>query len=249
MKAEALILSADQRIDRAVFTTRCRSGSPVPRKPREAWILAGFELLAAKGPEALTVPELAGHLSELGDAFYFNFSSMGDFFKLMLWHWEQAAKRLLPVECEGLSPEVARLHLLDLVTGLSAIPEADREGAALEAAMRRWSVSQREVAAALRRVDRERLFRLTLLFEAAGLGSEAAHSAAQTFYATLTGVEMLRATMPMALGPSLRLVLRATLRQVLPPTAPLLPQSAGQTVWRRSINAARSASERVEEHT
>ena len=125
--------------------------------PRDAWVDAALEALAAGGPEAVRVEALAKKLGVSKGGFYWHFKDRGALLEQMLDSWEQTMVEdvIERVESEPADPRTKLRRLFDLA------PSANFR---VELALRDWSRRNRDVARRLRRVDRRRTEWLHSLF-------------------------------------------------------------------------------------
>jgi len=178
---------------------------PEPRSRLQPsdWIWAGFRALVEGGPQALRVEPIARALGTTKGSFYWHFADLPALRAAMLEAWEQVATTDITtsVRQSGLP---ARAQLLLLVEKVSAPPDAEAGGDAVEPAIRDWGRTDPMAREVLERVDRQRLADLRGFFGAAGLAPTAARQAAAVFYATVIGLESLRLTAGIALREPLR---------------------------------------------
>lgn len=127
------------------------------RTPREAWVAAALQALAAGGPDAVRVEALAASLGVSKGGFYWHFTDRQALFEEMLDSWERAGTEevIARVEDEPVDPRAKLQQLFDMA------PSADF---AVEMALRDWSRRDRDVAKRLRRVDKRRMAWLRSLF-------------------------------------------------------------------------------------
>jgi AcrR family transcriptional regulator len=117
------------------------------RLRREDWFGPAFEILAAQGPDGLTIAALCGRLRVTKGSFYHHFAGMPQFVEALLRDWEDRFAEILD-EVAGVSDPVHRFE----VTGDQIF--AMQHDA--EAALRAWSYRDPAVAAAVARMDRAR---------------------------------------------------------------------------------------------
>lgn len=175
------------------------------RLQRSDWILAGFQALVERGPEAVRVEPLARALGATKGSFYWHFKDMRALHAAMLEAWERLASTEITasVRQSDLPP---REQVLLLVEKVSVIPEAEAGGLAVEPAIRDWGRVDPLARDVLVRADRQRLADLRGFLIAAGLQEAAAEEGAAVFYAALIGLEALRSTTGTAMRPALRAV-------------------------------------------
>jgi AcrR family transcriptional regulator len=184
----------------AVTKTEARA-----RLSRADWVLAGFQALVDKGPEAVRVEPIARALGATKGSFYWHFKDLRALHAAMLDAWERlaATEVTTAVRRSDLPPREQVLLLADLV---SIIPEAEAGGQAVEPAIRDWGRVDALAREVLARTDRQRLEDLRGFLGAAGLDEAAAEEGAVVFYAALIGLEALRATTGTPMRPALRAV-------------------------------------------
>jgi AcrR family transcriptional regulator len=127
------------------------------RTPREAWVGAALEALAAGGPDGVRVEALAKSLGVSKGGFYHHFADRRALLEEMLDTWEKTMVDdvIARVESEPGDPRAKLQQLFDLA------PSADF---AVELALRDWSRRDKDVSKRLRRVDKRRLAWLRSLF-------------------------------------------------------------------------------------
>lgn len=143
----------------SVNTVPYRSGVAKVRTPRDAWIEAALQALAAGGPESIRVEALAARLGVTKGGFYWHFKDRAALLREMLDSWEQSVVTdvIAEVESEPGEPRAKLQHLFDLAfSSPDLLPT--------ELALRDWSRRDSEVAARLHRVDNRRMEYLRSLF-------------------------------------------------------------------------------------
>ncbi len=130
---------------------------PKARTPRNAWIGAALEALAAGGPDAIRIEALAAELGVTKGGFYWHFNDRQALLDEMLDTWEKAMVDdvITQVEHHRTDARAKLQHLFELA------PSADF---AVELAIRDWSRRDSGVAKLLRRVDSRRMNWLRSLF-------------------------------------------------------------------------------------
>jgi AcrR family transcriptional regulator len=127
------------------------------RTPREAWIDAALQALAAGGPDAVRVEALAKSLGVSKGGFYHHFKDRQALLEEVLDTWEKGMVDDVIERVESGSGE-ARDKLQRL---FDLAPSADF---AVELALRDWSRRDKDVAKRVRRMDNRRLKWLRSLF-------------------------------------------------------------------------------------
>ena len=132
---------------------------PPIRTPRERWVEAGLQALAAGGPDAVRVEVLAKALGVTKGGFYGAFADRDALLAAMLDTWEREStdEVLARVEREGGDPRT-RIRRAGVLTfsGGRLLP--------IDLAVRDWARRDEAVAARLRRVDNRRMEYLRSLF-------------------------------------------------------------------------------------
>lgn len=128
--------------------------------PRESWIGEGLRELAAGGPEAVRVEQLAKSLGVSKGSFYWHFTDRRALLDALLDAWEQTYvdDAIAQVEADGGD---GRARLRDLF-GLAEATSA--ELLPLDLAIREWARRDARVMARLTRVDNRRMDFLRMLF-------------------------------------------------------------------------------------
>jgi AcrR family transcriptional regulator len=130
------------------------------RTPREEWIKAALQALAAGGPDGVRVEALAASLGVSKGGFYWHFADRQALLDEMLDSWEKSVvdAAIELVESGPTDDPRARLwHLFQLA------PSVD---IAVELALRDWSRRDTEVAERVRRIDNRRMDYMRSLFGA-----------------------------------------------------------------------------------
>lgn len=147
-RASLLRLSIRCRIDMAVANVRT---------PRNAWIDAGLQALAAGGPDSIRVEVLAETMGVTKGGFYWHYTGRAAFLEEMLDSWEKVVVddviAIVESRPEGPKDKLQRLF------GLAASVELP-----IELAVREWARRDDDVAARLLRVDNRRMAYLRSLF-------------------------------------------------------------------------------------
>lgn len=187
-----------------------------PRLTPSDWIMAGFRALISGGPEAVRIEALARDLGATKGSFYWHFKDLRGFHAAMLEAFERLATTEITtaVRRAGDGPLTQVLRLAAMV---SALPEAEAGGAALEPALRDWGRTDPLARATLERVDAQRLADLCAFLGEAGLDSARAAEGAVRFYAAVLGLEALRITCGIEMRGPLVAVARAILGEEMTP--------------------------------
>ncbi|GAA0617633.1 TetR/AcrR family transcriptional regulator [Kribbella sandramycini] len=130
------------------------------RTPRQVWIDAGAAVLAAGGPDAVRIEDLARSLGVTKGGFYGYFAGRAELLTEILDAWERRsiAEAIDTAEQRGGSPVVRARLAADLTFAPDLLP--------LDLAIRSWARRDDEVAVRLRRVDNQRMGYLRTQFAA-----------------------------------------------------------------------------------
>ena len=128
------------------------------RTPRDAWVDAALQALAAGGPDAVRVEALAVGLGVSKGGFYWHFADRQALLTEMLDTWEKAGTEdiIARVDSQSADPRAKLQRLLELTSS--------PDGLAVELAVRDWSRRDTDVAERLRRVDNRRIGYIRSLF-------------------------------------------------------------------------------------
>ncbi|MBE1529923.1 AcrR family transcriptional regulator [Sphingopyxis sp. OAS728] len=149
-----------------------------PKNSVEDWIAAGQRMLVDDGIAGLKVDRLASRLGVSRGGFYHHFGDRDDFLDRLIVHWE-ATCRFLP---DALPPAKPGQAAAWLDATIDRLIEADGYDYHFDLAMREWARTDKRVAWAVERADRERLETLGKFFEAIGYQGEHAATRARIFY-------------------------------------------------------------------
>jgi AcrR family transcriptional regulator len=122
------------------------------RTPRDAWIEAALQALAAGGPESVRIEALADRLGVSKGGFYWHFKDRAALLEEMLDSWEQSVIGDVIAEIES-EPGESRVKLQRLFAMVARAEDL----LPVELALRDWSRRDKGVAARLRRVDNRRM--------------------------------------------------------------------------------------------
>jgi AcrR family transcriptional regulator len=155
--------------------------SAAHRLSADDWIQAGFELLAAGGPNALRVDRLCERLGVTKGSFYWHFADLHAYRAALLEAWASLADQ-------------DRQHFVNMSDAqprqrLQAMMEALMRPQlyALEGAMRLWALTDDSVAEGVRRSDGQVLRIVHQVFIDAGFDAEEAMIRAVAFFAAGMG--------------------------------------------------------------
>lgn len=147
---------------------------------RQDWLNIGIQTLIEKGIEAVRVDPLAKLLNVTRGSFYWHFKNRDDLLDEILHEWETRNTKSIIEQIEGLDT-AASAKLLSL---LEIAAEDDN---LLEKAVRVWSVNDVKAAAAIARIDQQRLNYLQNLFLQLGFSEIDAKVRAQIAYSVRLG--------------------------------------------------------------
>ena len=157
-------------------------GARSGRLGRCDWLDLGLAALSEHGPRGLTLETLCARAGRTRGSFYHHFADMEAFKAAVLDRWVERDARQIVAEVERSGPDVAaRRARLDTLA-----MSVDHH---LEVAVRRWAGSDAPAAAAVRRIDRERIAYLGDLYAQEGAGD--AHDRATIEYAAFIGLQHL----------------------------------------------------------
>ncbi len=148
-----------------------------------AWIEAAFDALAEGGIDAVRVDPLAKRLGVTRGSFYWHFKDREALHQAMLKQWRKWATYQVGDKLERAAPDAGE-RLRRTLALPSSGPRATR-AAAIEMAIRQWARRDEDAAAAVRRIDRQRLCYYAQLFVELGHGQVEARRRAYLFYAAL----------------------------------------------------------------
>jgi AcrR family transcriptional regulator len=132
-----------------------------PRTPRSCWIDAGFDALAAGGPDAVRIEPLAQALGVTKGGFYWYFDDRGTLLEELLDTWEHRLvdEVIERVESESGDAQTKLRHLFAL-----AGSGETRSLLRVELAIRDWARHDGAVHERLRRVDNRRMEYMRALY-------------------------------------------------------------------------------------
>jgi AcrR family transcriptional regulator len=147
---------------------------------RQDWLTIGSQTLVEKGIEAVRVDPLAKLLNVTRGSFYWHFKNRDDLLDQILHEWETRNTKNIIEQIEGLdsAPSAKLLSLLEI---------AAEDDNLLEKAVRVWSVNDVKAAAAIARIDQQRLDYLQNLFLQLGFSAIDAKVRAQIAYSVRLG--------------------------------------------------------------
>jgi AcrR family transcriptional regulator len=148
-----------------------------------AWIDAALDVLAEGGIDAVRVDPLAKRLGVTRGSFYWHFKDRAALHQAMLKEWRKSATYQVGDRLERAAPDAGE-RLRKTLTLPGSGPRAMR-AAAIEMAIRQWARRDEEAAAAVQRIDHQRLRYYAKLFLELGHAEKEARKRAYLFYATL----------------------------------------------------------------
>ncbi len=164
---------------------RAKASRPAPLDA-QAWIAAALLALGQSGIEAVRVEPLAKALKVTKGSFYWHFKDRAALIDAMLDEWAQGRIAAIRSQTADADPSAALRRLADLYTG-----RTNARGLAIELAIRTLARSGKAAAAAVARVDRERLAHVAALFAGLGWPDNEARARAILFYGFLFGQSLL----------------------------------------------------------
>jgi AcrR family transcriptional regulator len=154
----------------------------------EEWIEAGLAELAGGGVDGVRVEVLARRLGVTKGGFYRRFRDRRALLDAMLAAWLEG--RIAAIRAQtALDGEGPRARLAAIVSLFAA--RVNAAGLAIELAIRGWARTDEGAAAAVLRVDEERLDDVGRLYEELGLAAPEARARAALFYAFIFGQGLL----------------------------------------------------------
>lgn len=152
-----------------------------------AWISAALDALADGGIDAVRIEPLAKALGVTKGSFYWHFADRRALIDAMLVDWRNGRLEAIRAQAAGAeSPQLILRRLADLYTRKSNL-----HGLAIELAVRSFARRDDAAAAAITRVDAERLALVGGLFRALGWSDADAQARAVLFYSYLFGQALL----------------------------------------------------------
>lgn len=147
---------------------------------RQDWLIIGIQTLVEKGIEAVRVDPLAKLLNVTRGSFYWHFKNRDDLLDEILHEWEARNTKSIIEQIEGLdsAPNSKLLSLFEI---------AAEDDNLLEKAVRVWSVNDVKAAAAIARIDQQRLDYLQNLFLQLGFSEIDSKVRAQIAYSVRLG--------------------------------------------------------------
>jgi AcrR family transcriptional regulator len=142
---------------------------------REDWVVAGLDVLAARGLSGLRVQPLARQLGVTTGSFYWHFKNRDDLIEAMLAYWIDTLTTIVVsrVWAEEEHPARRLRRLASVVVTES--------GGRYDLAFRNWAAHDAEVATLVGRVDRERLDAVQSQFLELGFDDLQAEMRARTY--------------------------------------------------------------------
>ena len=167
--------------------------APPTRTPRNRWIEEGLSALAASGPDAVRIESLAQALGVTKGGFYWHFKDRRDLLDALLRSWSRGRIAAIEQQADAkqsrLDDATARARLKSLIRLYSQ--HVNRQGLAIELAIRQWAHGDPAAAQAVARVDAARLANVARLYGALGLAPRDAEARAFLFYAFIFGQSLL----------------------------------------------------------
>ena len=156
------------------------------RLNRQRWLDAGLEQVAAQGPGGVRIMQIAQQLGVTKGSFYWHFRDLAGFQEALLQEWESSRTQQLIARVEGTAADpIAKLRTL-----MAATIGSDMR---LAQAVRVWATTDPVAAAAVARVDHERLTYLAGLLREVGWAKADATTLSHWAYCGLLGHLSMRA--------------------------------------------------------
>lgn len=155
----------------------------------QAWVDAAFEALASGGIDAVRVDPLAKRLGVTRGSFYWHFKDRAALHTAMLKEWRKQSSYQIGsrIESRTSAPDERLRQTLALP---KSSPRAQR-AAAIEFAIRLWSLRDKEAAQAVKHIDHVRLQYYAKLYGEMGFSAEESRKRAFLFYATLMSMAII----------------------------------------------------------
>jgi AcrR family transcriptional regulator len=152
------------------------------------WIEAGLDELAAAGVAGVRVEVVAERLGVTKGGFYRRFKDRRALLDAMLETWSRGRIAAIAQQTAlgGASPGERLLSIVKLFS-----ERINAQGMAIELAIRQWARSDAAAAAAVTRVDAERLSKVGGLYASMGLTEGEAEARAVLFYTFIFGQSLL----------------------------------------------------------
>ena len=158
------------------------------RGSRELWLEAAYELLIAKGIDAVKVMTIARHLNMTRTGFYWFFSDLTDLHGALKSRWKNRNTRVLVTHCE----RDARTINEALFTVMECWLHPALFDAQLDLAIRNWARVNPELQVEVEREDAIRIGAVEKLFERFGYAhNQAAVRARTVFYTQIGYISMM----------------------------------------------------------
>ena len=159
----------------------------VTRTPRNKWIEAGLQALAAGGPGAVRIEALAQALGVTKGGFYGYFADRNALLAEMLDTWERKATDEVIERAQRKGADVrTRLRRAGALTfSADQLP--------IDLAIREWSRQDEAVAARLRRVDNRRMAYLRQLFREISRDEDEAEARSMLAFSLMIGHHFMAA--------------------------------------------------------
>ena len=161
-----------------------------PKRDRQDWLDAARRVLIEEGVERVKVEPIAAQLGVTTGSFYHHFANRSELLAGLLEHWKvsNSAPLFLAVERSGNDPDAQLDALLD-----TWIAESDYNPA-YDSAVRAWAHSSKEVEAAVRAIDDQRIGLLTKIFRGFGYDPQRAFVRARITYFHQVGYQAMEVT-------------------------------------------------------
>jgi len=154
----------------------------------DVWLDAAYGMLVDAGVEAVKVMPLAERLGLSRTSFYWHFADREALLAGLVDRWRQQNTGNLVARCEAPAATIAEamLNLIDCWVDQTLFDSR------LEFAMRTWSLTAPDVAAAMAEADTARAAAITDLFRRFGYDATEAETRAWTLYLTQVGYIAVR---------------------------------------------------------
>lgn len=145
---------------------------------REQWLAAAQDALIHTGVDGVRPEALAATLGVDADDFLLHFETRAALLSALVTAWEGIA--LKPIEAIDATPEAEAFERFD--TFMATWVDSEPHSPVYDSAIRHWAQIDDEVATRVRKIDDERIARLTQIFRELGHEQEEAFIRARITY-------------------------------------------------------------------
>ncbi|PLX66716.1 MAG: hypothetical protein C0603_10965 [Denitrovibrio sp.] len=149
---------------------------------RDIWIECGYEILAEKGHEFITVDELSTRMGISRGSFFYHFKNRDGFIKAMMTKWVEDTENIIA----GLDYSGTFEECYDKVTNGILCFDVNRE-----LNIRTWGGSEQIVKDCIVEIDRKRLDSFKNIFAKLPLNEDITNTLAKFRYSLLIGLKQI----------------------------------------------------------